>query len=439
MSLGFATCAKLFNYPDEPGAAGTRLVPEVVDTFTVSKDGRTYTFELKRTFRFHTGAPVTAQSFADAFNRVAQPKLGSPATRYMREIVGAAAVIDGKATLDLRRPRARPLSAADPADQAARRLHRPADACRSSARSCPTHRSIRRDRRPARVGPVLRRRAGRQPADRAETQPLLPRRSSRERRPGRLDDRPSGDLCRSPPSRTGSTTATSAASPGRSGGSPRGTASTGPAGSSSSARGSRPRFVAFNHDSAARSTGRARSRSRRRSTTRSTDRSWRATYGYLAGKRTDQMLPPALARTASIYPLEGADVGTARKWLATRADQADRARSLRGQLSGQCRGRPGTRLQPETDRHRCRGQVLRHHGSPREGWQPAGSRSTSPSTAGSPTTPIRPASSSRCSPAGAATSGVNLDDPRINARIDGGEPPDRRRRGARPGPTSTST
>ena len=59
---------------------GTRLVPEVVDRYTVSKDGRTYTFELKQTFRFHTGAPVTAQSFADAINRVAHPKLESPAT-----------------------------------------------------------------------------------------------------------------------------------------------------------------------------------------------------------------------------------------------------------------------------------------------------------------------------------------------------------------------
>ncbi len=96
--IGYATCARLFNYPDAAGVAGTRLVREVVDTYAVSMDERTYTFELKRTFRFHTGAPVTAQSFADAFNRDANPKLKSPAVVYMREIVGAAAVIDGKAT-----------------------------------------------------------------------------------------------------------------------------------------------------------------------------------------------------------------------------------------------------------------------------------------------------------------------------------------------------
>ena len=93
----YATCAKLFNYPDAPGAAGLRLIPEVVRTYTVSRDGRTYTFDLRRTFRFHSGAQVTARSYVDAFNRVANPKLGSPATHYMREIEGAEAVIAGRA------------------------------------------------------------------------------------------------------------------------------------------------------------------------------------------------------------------------------------------------------------------------------------------------------------------------------------------------------
>jgi ABC-type transport system substrate-binding protein len=39
-------------------------------------------------------------------------------------------------------------------------------------------------------------------------------------------------------------------------------------------------------------------------------------FGYLTGKRTDQLLPPALARRASIYPLGGADPVAARRWLA---------------------------------------------------------------------------------------------------------------------------
>lgn len=73
LPISFATCAKLFNHPDEAGKSGTQIVPEVVNSHTVSRDGRIYEFELKRTFRFHTGAPVTAQSFADAFNRTRSP------------------------------------------------------------------------------------------------------------------------------------------------------------------------------------------------------------------------------------------------------------------------------------------------------------------------------------------------------------------------------
>jgi len=95
--LFFATCAKLFNYPDARGAAGTRLIPEVVRNTRVSRDGRVYTFELRRTFRFHTGASVTARSFADAFNRDANPRLRSGATAFIREIAGAVAVMQGKA------------------------------------------------------------------------------------------------------------------------------------------------------------------------------------------------------------------------------------------------------------------------------------------------------------------------------------------------------
>ena len=71
-----ATCAKLFRTVYDPDTGKPRVVPEVVRSTNPSNGGRTYTFELKRTFRFDTGEPVTAQSFADAFNRNANKKLG---------------------------------------------------------------------------------------------------------------------------------------------------------------------------------------------------------------------------------------------------------------------------------------------------------------------------------------------------------------------------
>jgi peptide/nickel transport system substrate-binding protein len=94
----FATCATLYNYPDRPAPAGTTLAAEVATALpTVSKDGKTQTMELQRTYRFHTGERITAASFVAAFNRDANPRLQSPAIDYLHEIVGADAVIGGKA------------------------------------------------------------------------------------------------------------------------------------------------------------------------------------------------------------------------------------------------------------------------------------------------------------------------------------------------------
>ena len=95
--LEFATCAKLYNYPDKPAPQGAIPVPEVATSFPeVSRDGRTQTIRLRRTYRFHTGQRVTAANFVAAFNRNASPKLQSPSTTYLHEIVGADAVIEGR-------------------------------------------------------------------------------------------------------------------------------------------------------------------------------------------------------------------------------------------------------------------------------------------------------------------------------------------------------
>jgi ABC-type transport system substrate-binding protein len=96
--LEFTTCAKLYSYPDEPAPEGAQVVPQVAVGFSkVSEDGKTQTIQLKRIYRFHTGARITAANFVAAFNRDTNPKLQSPATNYMHEIVGADAVIEGKA------------------------------------------------------------------------------------------------------------------------------------------------------------------------------------------------------------------------------------------------------------------------------------------------------------------------------------------------------
>jgi peptide/nickel transport system substrate-binding protein len=109
-----ATCALLLRYPvGAPPVVRYNLVPEVATAYpVVSGDGKTYTFTIRKGFRFSNGAPVTAQSYADAVNRNLSPLIrrallergaraldtpATPAAAYLKEVVGAGAVQNGSA------------------------------------------------------------------------------------------------------------------------------------------------------------------------------------------------------------------------------------------------------------------------------------------------------------------------------------------------------
>jgi ABC-type transport system substrate-binding protein len=101
--LEYATAAKLYNYPDKSGPAGSKLVPEVASHFTVSNGGKKYTFFIRNGFKFSDGTPVTAASFKYAINRTANHDLASPGAQFITDptgtnIVGAAAVNNGQGT-----------------------------------------------------------------------------------------------------------------------------------------------------------------------------------------------------------------------------------------------------------------------------------------------------------------------------------------------------
>ena len=95
-----ATCAKLLNYPDRAGAAGSQLIPEVAQSLPVrSAGGRTYTFTIRPGFRFSppSNAPVTAETFKYTIERSLNPKMSSPFDYQFGDIVGARAYMAGKA------------------------------------------------------------------------------------------------------------------------------------------------------------------------------------------------------------------------------------------------------------------------------------------------------------------------------------------------------
>jgi peptide/nickel transport system substrate-binding protein len=95
--IQYSVACKLLNYPDKQGPAGGVLQPEVAAGLpTISNGGRTYTFRIRPGYRFANGEPVTAASFATAFNRDANPTFQSPAQFFLADVVGAQEVIAGK-------------------------------------------------------------------------------------------------------------------------------------------------------------------------------------------------------------------------------------------------------------------------------------------------------------------------------------------------------
>jgi ABC-type transport system substrate-binding protein len=94
-----ATCALLLRY--EVGRTPStryKLVPEVAAALPdLSNDGKTYTFTLRKDYRFSNGAPVTARNYAAEINRILNPIMNSPARDFLQEVVGADRVRQGTA------------------------------------------------------------------------------------------------------------------------------------------------------------------------------------------------------------------------------------------------------------------------------------------------------------------------------------------------------
>jgi len=75
-----------------------RLRPNLAESWSISADGRTYTFKLKKGVRFHNGREVTAEDFKYSIERACDPELASPVSAtYLNDIVGALDKLNRKA------------------------------------------------------------------------------------------------------------------------------------------------------------------------------------------------------------------------------------------------------------------------------------------------------------------------------------------------------
>src|ERR1700691_5054216 len=71
--LANAMCTTLVRYADQPGTAGTALVPGTASMPAVSSNGLTYTFTLRPGAKFSDGQAITPQDIKYTFMRVMAP------------------------------------------------------------------------------------------------------------------------------------------------------------------------------------------------------------------------------------------------------------------------------------------------------------------------------------------------------------------------------
>ena len=97
-----AACGTLMAYRDKPVPEGLRLQPELAEAEpVVSRDGKTYTFTIRKDARFSDDKPVTARAFAHALERIFNPAMatgGAAGGVSFLDIVGAKKMLAGKAT-----------------------------------------------------------------------------------------------------------------------------------------------------------------------------------------------------------------------------------------------------------------------------------------------------------------------------------------------------
>ena len=72
------------------------VAPDLAESWEISQDGTTYTFNIHPDAKFHDGRPVTAQDVKWSIERVADPELASPVVdQYLNDIVGVSSKLDG--------------------------------------------------------------------------------------------------------------------------------------------------------------------------------------------------------------------------------------------------------------------------------------------------------------------------------------------------------
>ena len=86
----------LLNFAHATGGRGYRLQNDGAKNFTVSRNGKTYTFHIRRGMKLSNGAPLNAKNYEHALLRVLNPAVGSPLASFLTD--PASVKIVGRST-----------------------------------------------------------------------------------------------------------------------------------------------------------------------------------------------------------------------------------------------------------------------------------------------------------------------------------------------------
>ena len=89
------------------------VTPQLAESWTISPDGKTYTFRLRRGVKFHNGREMVADDVKYSYERILNPKTGSQVRPDFEVIERVAAPDRETVVLTLKRPHARTLGMLD--------------------------------------------------------------------------------------------------------------------------------------------------------------------------------------------------------------------------------------------------------------------------------------------------------------------------------------
>ena len=66
---------------DPTDLTGTKLIGDLAESWTISRDGLTYTFKIRRGVKFHDGSRLTARDIKATYDKIANPPAGVTSAR----------------------------------------------------------------------------------------------------------------------------------------------------------------------------------------------------------------------------------------------------------------------------------------------------------------------------------------------------------------------